>query len=338
MVDKMDVKGLFAVAADHSRFLDACAFLRRKLTKSQIVILIYHRVSPMRDVWSLKPLSPQRFERQIRYFCRNYDILPLDRLVKYIEQGKPLPEKAVVFTFDDGYKDNYLHAYPILKKYHVPATIFLTTGHIGTGNLFWWDKVSYIIQHTNMVQLNLDEFGSYSFQSELDRFQASSIIKERLKKLSEEKKNFLVDKLLSISGVEIPQDLGKGLILSWDEIREMSNDGISFGAHTVNHPILTNLPLEQARREIVQAKKDIEKMIGHQVTAFAYPNGDFNVDIAELVRKSGFAYAVAASPCRLISLKDSIYALSRIGVDENFSKSKVMFCGLWADMKAVLHR
>ena len=119
--DTMDVKGLLAAVANHSRFLDAYGFVRRKLTKSQVAILIYHRVSPKQDTWSLEPLSPQSFEMQMKYFCQNYEIISLDGLVECIKQGKPLPEKAVVITFDDGYKDNYCYARPILKKYHVPA-------------------------------------------------------------------------------------------------------------------------------------------------------------------------------------------------------------------------
>ena len=331
----MDINGLLAATFNRFCILDAYAFLRRKLTKSQVFILMYHRISPMRDSSSLEPLSPQSFEHHIRYFCENYEILPLDRLVKYIEKGKTLPEKAVVITFDDGYKDNYLYAYPILKKYHVPATIFLTTGHIGTSNLFWFDKVSYIIQNTNIDQLNLDELGSYSLQSELDRFQVCSIISERLKKMSEERRKLLVEKLLTISGVKIPQDLAKGLILSWDEIREMSNDGISFGAHTVSHPILTNLPLAQANLEIIQSKMAIEEEIGKQVDAFSYPNGgfdDFNAEIVELIKKNGFTCAVAVSPNKLIGSKDSVYELSRIPMGEDFNKCKIIFCGLWGDL------
>jgi len=93
-------------------------------------------------------------------------------------------------------------------------------------------------------------------QSKLDRFRASSIITERLKKLPDEEKNSIIEKLLSISGIEINPDLGKEIILSWDEIREMSSDGVAFGAHSVNHPILVKLPLHQAKWEIMQSKKD----------------------------------------------------------------------------------
>ena len=146
----MEIEGLVAATANYTRFLDAYAFLRRRLTKSQVAILLYHRVCPKKDNWSLGPLSPQSFETQMEYFCRSYEILPLEKLVQSMQSGRPLPEKAVVITFDDGWRDNYVYAYPTLKKYHVPATIFLVTGHIGTGKLFWCDEVRYILWHTNI--------------------------------------------------------------------------------------------------------------------------------------------------------------------------------------------
>jgi peptidoglycan/xylan/chitin deacetylase (PgdA/CDA1 family) len=295
-----------------------------------------HRVSPMQDSWYLETMKPQIFDRYINYFRENYEVLPLDILVGYIKQGNNsfLGKKAVMaITFDDGYKDNYLYAYPILKKYHIPATFFLATGHIGTSNLFWWDKVSYIIRHTKIDQLDLDKLGSYSLLTDFNRFQASSIIVDKLKKMPDEKKNILIEKLLKISGVEISPELGKGLILSWDEIVEMSNDGISFGAHTINHPILTNLPLEQIEKEIVQSKKDIEGKIGKEVKAFSYPNGDFNEEIVELIKKYDFTCAVAVSPGNLIDIEDSIYELNRIAIMDDFNKTKVILCGLWADLK-----
>lgn len=332
---RSDVKGLLATA-NRFGFLDTYAFVRRRVTRSHVAILMYHRVSLKRDAWSLEPISPQGFEMQMRYFCRNYEIIPLDKLVEYMTQGIPLPKKAVVITFDDGYKDNYRNAYPILKKYHIPATIFLTTGHIGTGNLFWWDKVSYIINHTNVDKLYLDEFGSYSLKSDAEKFRACSIIEERLKKLNPDLEDLFIKKLLISTETDYPSDLGIELILNWDEIKEMSRNGIAFGAHTVNHKILTKLPLARARWEIVKSKNDIEKRIGQQVTAFSYPNGDFCEDIVGLVRKNGFSCAVATSPGKIISPKDNIYGLNRIQLAEDFNKSKAMVCGLWSDLRAVL--
>jgi peptidoglycan/xylan/chitin deacetylase (PgdA/CDA1 family) len=330
-----EIKALAASCANHSGFLNAYAFLRRKLTKSQVAILIYHRVAPKNDNWPLEPLDPQSFRKQIEYFCQSYEILPLDRLVQYIQEGQSLPEKAIVITFDDGYKDNFHYAYPILKKYHVPATIFLTTGHIDTDKLFWWDKISYIIQHSCVENIILDEVGSHSLRSKIDKLRARSIVIERMKKLPQERKEQLIDKLISISGVDVPSGLGEGLILSWKEIRKMNNNGINFGAHTVNHPCLVNLPLEQAKWEIIQSKNDIEEKLGKKVNAFSYPNGDSSLELVEFIKESGFTCAVSVLPNRLLSPKDNLYKLGRIGGIEEFNKFKVMFSGLGGDLQSI---
>ena len=334
----MEIKGLVVLMANHLALLDAYAFLRRKLTKSQVAILIYHRICPRQDNWSIGTLSPDAFESQIRYFCRSWEVLSLEKLAQYIHHGKSLPEKALVVTLDDGYKDNYLHAYPILKKYHAPATIFLTTGHIGTGKLFWWDKVGYAIQYTTASQLDLGELGRYSLTAEFDRSHIILMLKEALQKLSDERKSFLIEKLLSIASVNVPPHLAEEIILSWDEVREMSNDGINFGAHSVNHPILTQLPLEHARWEIIQSKKDIEEKLGHPVTAFSYPNGEFSPRVIEFVKESGFTCAVSVLPSKLITYKDDPYELSRITPIKDFNRFKAMLCGLGEDLQHRLSR
>lgn len=297
---------------------------------------MYHRVCPARDSRSLEPLNPRGFEKQMEYFCRSYEPLSLDQLAQYICQGKTFPEKAVVITFDDGYKDNYLYAYPVLKKYRIPATIFLTTGHIGTGNLLWPDKVRYIIQHTTLAEVNLGAFGNHSLKSERDKARAGFLIVEKMKKLPEDKKIQLIEQLVTECGVDIPAALGERYILSWEEVMEMSNNGIDFGAHSVTHPILTQVPLEQAKWEIMQSKKDIEERLGKQVTAFAYPNGDYNSKLAGFVKECGFTCAVSVLPCKLISSKDNPYELSRIPAMEDSSKMKVMLSGLWGDLQGIL--
>jgi peptidoglycan/xylan/chitin deacetylase (PgdA/CDA1 family) len=326
------LKTVGTATANHSGFLNTYAFLRRKLTRSQVAILLYHRVCPRNDNWSLRPLSPESFERQMEYFCRNYEIIRLDKLVEHIRQAKALPEKALVITFDDGYKDNYLYAYPILKKYHIPATIFLTTGHIGSSKLFWFDEIRYVIQLTPFSQLEFDKLGSYPLRTDIDKFRVSHIVIERLKKLPDERKRALIKKLINTCRVDIPANLGKGLLLSWGEVREMHDDGVAFGAHSVNHPVLTNLPLEEAKKEIIQSKKDIEEKLGQPVTAFSYPNGDFNPQIVEFT-KDAFACAVAVGMPKLITLKDSPYQLSRIITGEDFNKFNVVFSGLYQDLR-----
>lgn len=328
-------RALVAFIANRSYSLDVYSFLRGKLVKSEVIILLYHRVGPPKNVWSSLPIPIQEFERQVRYLCQAYEIMPLNKLVQYTQEGKALPSKTAIITFDDGYKDNYLYAYPILRKHSMPATIFLTTGHIGTGSLFWWDKVGYVIHSTALETFRIDGLGVYALNPASSRLKAISSIKERLKRISEEEKDLLIKKLLETLGVDIPADLGRKLVLSWEEVREMSNGGIDFGAHSVTHSILTKLPPKQAKYEIIQSKRDIEEKLGQVVTAFSYPDGQFNAQLIEFLKESGFTCAVTTIP-RMVSLKTSSYQLGRIGLGGNFNTFKVALSGLYSDVKAVL--
>lgn len=334
----MDMSGLVAGAANHVGMLDAYAFIRRGLTKSQVAILLYHRVCPERENQFLRALSVKDFEGQMEYLSGNFDVFSLDELAEQIVLGKPLPEKAVAITFDDGYKDNYSYAYPILKRKSIPATIFLATGHINSGVPFWWDQVQHSIEHASAQRLDLEGLGNYSLETESARQLAVPAIVERLTKLPDESKNSLIEQLLGICQAELPENLGRKLVLSWDEIREMSDGGIDFGAHTLNHPILTKVPLRKTEYEIAQSKRDIEERTSQKVTAFSYPNGEYNAEVVEVVKRCGFTCAVSILPGRLINSKSNVYQLSRIRARGDFNKFKAVLCGLWGDARISLFR
>jgi peptidoglycan/xylan/chitin deacetylase (PgdA/CDA1 family) len=171
------------------------------------------------------------FENQMQYLSKVYNPISLEKMAQHIQNGTSLPSKAVAVTFDDGYRDNYENAYPILKKYDIPGTFFLITDYIGTGEIPAWDKGYYIAE--------------------------------------------------------------KILMLSWEQVREMSDNGISFGSHTLTHPFLTKISRKQVQKEIHFSKDIIEQRIGKPVTSFAYPSGDFDSDIKEIVKKTGYSAAVS---------------------------------------------
>lgn len=324
-------------AANRIGFLDAYSSLKGNL-RSQVVILMYHRVEPQQDILSLSSVDTPDFEDQIRYLSKTHKILPLDELAQHIREKRPLPKRTAIITFDDGYKDVYIYAYPILKKYNVPATIFLTTGHIGTGNLFWWDKIGYLLWNTKLKRIELDDLGTIPLDQVDDRLQSISKISEHLiKKVTEEKKNKLIEKLVKESGVDIPPDLGKEIILSWHEVKEMNDNGIDFGAHTVTHPILTRVSSKQARAEITQSKREIERRLDQPVTTFSYPNGsvgDFDGEITNLLKESGFTCAVTTIP-RLNTPKTDLYGLGRVTPGCDFGSFKFFVSGLYPDLVKV---
>ena len=148
----------------------------------------------------------------------------------------------------------------------------------------------------------------------------------------------MIERLVSQAGVRLPDTLGKELILSWDDVREMSDNGVTFGAHTVTHPTLTKLPLKQAEYEIAKSKKDIEEKLNRIVTAFSYPYGclgDFDSEIKQIVQKSGFTCAVTVIP-RLITPETDLYELPRINPGGDINTLKISLSGLYPDLRSAL--
>jgi peptidoglycan/xylan/chitin deacetylase (PgdA/CDA1 family) len=298
---------------------------------------MYHHVSSESPPWLLGAVASNDFEREIAHLCKVTRIVPIDWLVNQLYQGRDIPSKAVCITFDDGYKDNYNFAYPILRKYNAPATIFLTTGYIESSETFWDYKLRFAVWNTGVTTFDIAGLGSYRLKSPRDRLLAMNKIQADLLKLPEREKNLLIEKLLKVLGVDIPNRFGERFMLSWEEILEMIENGISFGAHTVTHPTLTRLAIEEAREEIIRSKRDIEERLGKPCTLFAYPNGDFNTEIIELVKESGFQGAVTTIP-RMIRRGDNLFRLGRISAGPDFYTFKGSLSGLYPDLVTALNR
>lgn len=329
---------LGAEALGHLGFLDVYATARRAITHRQAAIIMYHRVDSAPPPWLSGAIAPEDFAREIAYLCKVAEIVPLDWLVNQLYEGKSIPPRAVCLTFDDGYKDNYTFAYPILKKYNAPATIFLATGRIGNSPIFPLHKVRFAIWNTGVTRFEVEGLGGYHLNSPVSRLSVMEKIQAHLLKLPEQEQNLTVERLLKVLHVNPPDNLGGNLMLSWDEVLEMSQNGISFGAHTVAHPILTQLPIEEAREEISRSKTDIEEKLGKPCTLFAYPNGDFNAEIVQLVRESDFIAAVTTVPKLLNKQPQDPLLLPRISAGPNFYTCKGSFSGLYPDLRSVLRR
>jgi len=316
---------------------DAYALLLERLTRGRGRIINFHRVADDRP-YSWMPLGStelREFENRISYICSKYKLLTLQELADHISTGEPLLCDSMVLTFDDGYKDMYYNAYPVLRKYGAPATVFLATGHIGTGELFWWDKIGYVIYNCRLDRIQLNGV-SHSLRTTEEKRKTVDALLAEADIGSEDQKKMLINNLVTASGVKIPDGLGEELTLSWSEIRAMSNNGIDFGAHTVTHPILTRISLEQAKSEIFQSKSEIENRLNKPVTAFAYPRGmagDFNTQTMALLKQAGFKCAVTAIPS-MVSQQTDAYGLGRIAPGYNHRAFKFLASGLWYDLQS----
>lgn len=284
-------------------------------------ILCYHRVIDIDpDTFEfdedLVDATVVDFDKQMRFVSRHFNVITFKDFIKYREKGK-LPKNPLIITFDDGYKDNYTNAYPILKKYKLPATVFLATDYIGNNNLFWWDRVAYLIKHTSKKKISIDIDGQiYSFDISDKKKKKKAIVEinRLLKMIDNSLKNRILENLENNLNVVIDNSISRDICLSWEDIREMSKNGIDFEAHSCTHPILTNLPYKEMRKEILSSKKAIEAKLSRPVKFFAYPNGNFDNLCKESVKEAGFIGACSYEYGTNNFNHEKIYELKRISM------------------------
>lgn len=272
----------------------------KRRSSPPFLILVYHRVHPAPGPFMIDPVPPDRFDAQMRHLARAYRPLPLAELLQRSREGT-VPAGAVAVTFDDGYADNAAHAFPILKRHGIPATIFLVTGCIGTGRIPWHDEVLLAFAAARGGTIRIPglpaEAPPLPLTTEAERHHAAFTVLAALKPLPEAER---------LAGVRAIQEaLGAGdaaeaasLMLDWDRVRALRDEGISFGAHTVTHPILSRVTPERALEEIGRSKETVERELGVEAPFFAYPNGrpeDYDAASVEALRAAGVRVALTTT-------------------------------------------
>lgn len=296
--------------------------LGRPLFSRSLTVLNYHRINDVNqaDFDSFHPnvsAHPKVFKQQMEYLSKWFNVVSISDIIEWLHKKKKLPDYAALITFDDGYLDNYTHAYPILREYNFPAVIFLASGHIGTNRPFFWDLAAYCFFHTTQDHIIFPDKRERSWKNGEEKKSISISWVESMKILSNEEKLRWVNELPEKLNVSIPHNYFKNLMTNWDQIREMSNNGIDFGGHTITHPILSRVSPEEARQEIEGSKFRIEQETGKPVLSFAYPNGmkkDLNTSIEVLVSKAGYqaAFTLLNGPTSLHEVRQNPFAIRRI--------------------------
>jgi peptidoglycan/xylan/chitin deacetylase (PgdA/CDA1 family) len=253
-------------------------WLTRFAHRHSLRILMYHR---FRDV--------SAWDAQCRHLRRHYEPLALSEVVVRLERGEPLPPNAVVLTIDDGYRDCYTGAYPTLRKYGLPAVVYLATNLLDSGEWLWTDRVTWMHEHSPVL----------ASQAIGARREAAARANEALKALPNDERILELRSLSDELGVHPPGSPPAGYEpLSWDEAREMERHGIEFGAHTCSHPILSRLSSRaEIVAEVVGSRDRVGEELGSPARHFCYPNGmaeDFTTETVAVVREAGFVTAVTA--------------------------------------------
>lgn len=296
---------------------------------SKPLILMYHRIAdePV-DYWGLA-VSPRHFEEQLAVLRRTRHPLPLAEFVRKLIAGT-LPPAAVTLTFDDGYVDNLVAGLPRLAAADVPATVFLATGYVDGREAFWWDELVRLILLDNrttdfelvmrgesmLFELGTEPAAAGSGQMPHPRQSRQGIfeaIYQRLRRLDEEERGAAMIQLRSIFGDQEDR-ANSSTAMSRDEVRTLVAGGlVTLGAHTVTHPMLTELGPTARRREVADSKADCEALAGAPVGAFAYPYGEFNLEVRETVKTAGFAFACSTQRGPAAATSD-LFALPRLYV------------------------
>lgn len=281
-------------------------------------VLMYHRFSE----------DPKDLEWQCEYIRRNYYPISLDKYAEAVSKGESVPPESLIVTVDDGYRD-FLHAHPVFARFDIPCTVYLVTDFIDRKIWLWWNQLEYAFLNStrNSLALNIGEKQiAVSMDGAVEqRVNACKQIADAMTRVEDSERLMLMEKIPELLEIEIPYEPPpKWAPLEWSEIRQLTQEGVSFGAHTKTHPILSrvNDPGKQAE-EITQSKLRIEQQLGVHVRHFCYPNGsfsDFDDHSIELVRNSG--YQTATTTERGLNFPEcQPLLLRRLGVEPHLPKN-----------------
>jgi peptidoglycan/xylan/chitin deacetylase (PgdA/CDA1 family)/CelD/BcsL family acetyltransferase involved in cellulose biosynthesis len=243
----------------------------QKAMSPKFVVICYHRVGTG-GVPLYSDLEPEVFEAQMRFLRNRYRIVSFDTLAEELSHGGPT-EQSVAITFDDGYRDVYKHAFPVLQKFQIPATIYLTADAIESNSVAWYDQIflALSIAPGDKLDLVLERPRRFLLPTAAARLRAAEEIISFLRSLpTNQCEDFCakLERLIPLPATEIANKM-----LTWDQIREMQQVGVSFGSHTLTHPAVSRLEPLALERELCQSKAILEERLGVAVKDFAYPFG-----------------------------------------------------------------
>ena len=279
-----------------------------------VLVLYYHRINSIQDDPFELCVSEENFDSQMKYIVEHYNV------VKFTDCWNAT-SKGVVVTFDDGYADNFEKAMPILEKYQIPFTVFVSTGQLMNNGIMWWDELYELLVKQNRneyIEISDDIFGcswkTNSYEHKLNCYYAIHKLMNHY--ISIEKKDEWLNQLRIQVGAE---DYGKDYaMLTSMQLEELSkNDLVTIGGHTVSHMSLGKLPIDRQEIEIRENLRMLEEIISEKITAFSYPFGREGVDMndytLDLLKKYGIVKAATTSQ-RIWSLEGNEFLIPRCEV------------------------
>jgi peptidoglycan/xylan/chitin deacetylase (PgdA/CDA1 family) len=307
-----------------------------RLAPASLTVVNFHRIREGRagksgdftefDAEVFGPTADE-FRAQMNWLKANSDLLSESDLLSGLRSGQAFSPRASMVTFDDGYLDNFTLALPILKELRVPAIFFIPTLALEDRSLGWWDVISYLLKKTQKTEIVLK---GERLALSPDRGVVRTTLLQRMKLTSAEENQSLVQDLAQACAVELPsRELCGGELMTWDQVRETSQSGVSIGSHTHTHRVLATLDLATQREELSISKSQLERQLGKPVRTLAYPVGGyehFNRETFGVAKECGYeaAFSFHTGVNQLGSLNP--YDIKRVSAPE----TPALYCGLFA--------
>jgi len=260
--------------------LGAIMTVRRMLHIPWLPILTYHRVAnidaatnPFGDVVDA---TPEQFEKQVAFLGEHFEFISVRDLLAYYRGGR-LPPNPVMLTFDDGYRECHQEVLPVLLRHGACATFFVPTTYLESRRIFWWDRISLLVDRGTREVLELE----YPFTMRLplveEKRSAVCALIGVVKTYMELDLDRFLDHVAEALGVDLARDeerkLADELLMTWDQVRALEKWGMQVESHTRTHRVMNTLSPQQVCEELVGSRVDLEVQLGRRICALAYPVG-----------------------------------------------------------------
>jgi peptidoglycan/xylan/chitin deacetylase (PgdA/CDA1 family) len=304
------------------------------LTAGRGVVFTLHSVRPDGAPNGFAPnrhlrVTPDFLDRTIRQIrAAGMEIVPLDVAVARMSEPEDGRPRFAALTFDDGYRDNLVHALPVLRRHSAPFTIFVTSGFVDRTAEIWWEALERIVAQAEAVEVPVGA-RMRKLPAVTDRQKDHvfcHLLRWFTRDLGEDSQRLELRRLAAAHGLDLA-GLADELILDWDELRELCREPLfDVGAHTHDHFALARLTRERMREDIVSGLDRLEAELGRRPRLFAYPYGyeaAVNSQSMDVVREIGFDAAVTTRPGVITATAEPM-ALPRVSLNGYFQSAAIV--------------
>lgn len=298
---------------------------------------LFHRVNPNRDqLWD--PMDNRLFERCLSYLKNHFELVRLEDYAPHTLRSEK--DRLATIMFDDGYKDNFTEAAPVLNKYNIKASFYVVTDCIDFNIPTWTHELEYRFAHTSRAVIDLP-FSSLpislqhaTFASAAERINYVRRLKPVLKTISHRERTQLLAAVKhQLPDVELPL-----IMMSWDDCRALVSEGHYIGSHTVSHGMLGTMEDDaEVVHELLGSKKRIEQELGYSPKTISYPVGSYNDRVKKLAEKGGYTIGLAVNQTRYNPEHHDCFEIPRIELyNEPWLKTKLRITNRLEHLKRLI--